>query len=128
MINIIFFIFLPILLTVSGEFLLKNSLNAIELAPGLMGVVSFMTEPMILASLLLIVIGGFLWLIGMSKFELSFMYPFLSINYIVIILGSKFFLNESVSIYRFISALFIIVGLILISRSPYSEDLEKDES
>jgi drug/metabolite transporter (DMT)-like permease len=75
----------------------------------------------VLAGSLCIVAASILWITAMSKFELSFLYPFLSINYLCIIFGSKLFLNESISLNRYISAIFISIGLILISRSPYSE-------
>ena len=69
----------------------------------------------------LIFCGGILWLVAMSKFELSFIYPFMSLNYVVIIIGSQLLLNESVSLSRYIAVGFIGVGLFFISRSPYSE-------
>ncbi|NQY74752.1 MAG: hypothetical protein HRT90_08330 [Candidatus Margulisbacteria bacterium] len=122
--KVFFFILLPICLTVLGEVLLKISLNALSNTLSFSSALGIMTNPFVLLSILIIILGGLLWLVGMSKFELSFMYPFLSINYILIMLGSAFILNESISIYRLISTGFIITGLIFITRSPYSEEHE----
>ena len=53
-----------------------------------------------------------------GKFQLSFMYPFLSLNYVIIIVGSDLFLGERVAVNRYVSILFIIIGLVIVSRSP----------
>ena len=76
-------------------------------------------SPIILVGILLISLSALLWIIGMTKFQLSFMYPFLSLSYVVIIIGSEFLLNEQVSFNRYLSILFIVIGLLLISRSPH---------
>ena len=114
------FVFLPIFLTISGEFILKIALNASPIVSGLAGVVQLITYSEALFGILCIVVGGVLWLVAMSKFELSFIYPFLSINYIVIMIGSDIALNESVGWNRYVAIGLIIIGLGVISRSPYS--------
>lgn len=63
--------------------------------------------------------GGFLWLIAMSRFELSFIYPFFSINYVVVLVGSSLLLKEEVSWVRYVAIICIFVGLLFISQSHY---------
>ena len=114
--NIIFFIFTPIILTVCGEFLLKfgvSNVPAGEAVTLLMIIVNYK----IITGILFIGLAAILWIVGMSKFQLSFMYPFLSLNYVLIIVGSELILKENVHINRYISILLIIVGLIFVSRS-----------
>jgi drug/metabolite transporter (DMT)-like permease len=74
----------------------------------------------------IITLGGVLWLVAMSKYELSFIYPYLSINYISVLLGSQWVLHESVGWSRYVSVIFIVIGLVLISRSPHSEVLKNE--
>lgn len=78
-------------------------------------------DPIVMLSVGTIFVGTVLWLVAMSKFELSFIYPFLSLNYVVIVLGSQFLLGESVSLLRYGSVLLIVIGLVFISRSPNFE-------
>ena len=47
-------------------------------------------SPIILVGILLISLSALLWIIGMTKFQLSFMYPFLSLSYVVIIIDRIF--------------------------------------
>ncbi len=110
------FVILPVLMTTSGEFMLKRFINEAHASGA--GVYA---SPLVWLALALITAGGILWVIAMSKYELSFIYPFLSINYISIVIGSQWVLGEAVSPIRYLSVFFIVVGLLLISRSPNSE-------
>ena len=114
-------VFFPISLAIFAEFLLKISVSSLPPLTGIASLPLVLTKPGIFIGVGLLLISGLLWLVALSKFEMSFIYPFLSINYVVIMLGSQFFLNETVSVSRYISVLLIILGLIIISRSPYSE-------
>ena len=123
------FVILPVLLASGGEFMLKHSINHQETSEVVLSwfdsVLRMLANPLIVMSLLMIVSGGVLWVVAMSKYELSFLYPFMSLNFLVIVVGSQFFLGESVSIYRYVAVVLIIVGLVIISRSPYSENTKE---
>ena len=112
------FIFLPIFSSVLGEFLLKYSVDDMPITFSLAGAQMLLSKPLLILGILFIIISAIFWVIGMSKFQLSFMYPFLSLNYVIIVVGSEWLLNEQVSMSRYIAILLIIIGLIFISRSP----------
>ena len=63
------------------------------------------------------VIGGFLWFYALSLNDLSFAYPFLSLNYILILLVSIIYFNESVNLIMWLGVIVICSGVIIISRS-----------
>ena len=117
------FILLPVLVTTLGEFLLKSTINSIHFDPSIVSYTDklllhfFPSTPFaaeiashlrhfelisthlgVLGAIACIIIGGLLWIVAMSKFELSFLYPFLSINYVLVIVGSQWLLGEAVSI------------------------------
>ena len=112
-----FFILVPILFTVIGEFLLKYSVDGLSIGLNIQSFYTVFNSPLIFLGLGLIGVSAILWIIGMSKFQLSFMYPFMSLNYVIIIVGSEFLLNEDVQFNRYLSILFIVIGLVIISRS-----------
>jgi multidrug transporter EmrE-like cation transporter len=58
-----------------------------------------------------------LWMAVLSKVEVSFAYPFLSIGYVVAALVGYQFFGESLSLTRIAGILVICVGVFLISRS-----------
>lgn len=57
------------------------------------------------------------WLYVLSKVEVSYAYPFLSIGYILTAIIGYFAFNENLSAIRIIGILVICFGVILISRS-----------
>ena len=57
------------------------------------------------------------WLVLLSRVELSYAYPALSMGYVLITLVSVFFLGEQVSALRWAGVLVISLGVFLISRS-----------
>ena len=58
-----------------------------------------------------------LWMSVLSKVEVSFAYPFLSIGYVISAVVGFFFFGESLSAIRVAGILVICVGVVLISRS-----------
>lgn len=58
-----------------------------------------------------------LWMSVLSKVEVSFAYPFLSVGYILAAVAGYFFFDENVSLTRIIGIGVICLGVFLISRS-----------
>ncbi len=58
-----------------------------------------------------------LWLIVLSKLDLSYAYPIVSINFALVALSSKIFFKERVSKKRWLSIFIIIIGVILVTLS-----------
>jgi drug/metabolite transporter (DMT)-like permease len=56
------------------------------------------------------------WLIALSRMELSFVYPFISLTYILVLALSYLVLRESIGLNKIAGTALIILGLILISR------------
>lgn len=60
-------------------------------------------------------IGTIFWILALSKFDLSFAYPFLSIGYILILIISYFIFKEDINAFKVLGIFAIIAGIILIS-------------
>lgn len=58
-----------------------------------------------------------LWMVVLSKVEVSFAYPFLSVGYVVAAVVGYYLFGESLSLTRIAGILVICVGVYLISRS-----------
>lgn len=69
------------------------------------------------ASLLCYGISVILWLVVVSRVEISYAYPFLSIGYVVVAISGYMLFGENVNIYRISGILVICFGVFLISRS-----------
>lgn len=111
---------IAICLTVTGELLLKNGMNrlgALHLSSLLPMIPRMVRSPFIMGGFAFIAGGAVFWLAVISRVDLSFAYPMLSIGYILVLLFSTVFLKEHVNTVRWIGALVIILGVYLITRS-----------
>jgi len=75
------------------------------------------TEKFVVIGVMLYVIATLLWLVILSKAELSFAYPMLAIGYILIAIFSKILFGENVTFVRVIGILLISVGVFLLLKS-----------
>jgi len=109
-----------IILGVVGQFFMKFGVNKIGSLEEL-GIVKFMTtalfSPFVLVGLGLYGFSAFLWLILLSKLDLSIAYPALSVGYVLVLLISTLFLGEQVSPVRFGGVLLIMAGIVFVFRS-----------
>lgn len=109
-----------IILGVAGQFLIKFGVNRVGGFEEL-GLLKFLIQsflsPFIFSGLALYGFSAVLWVILLSKIDLSVAYPALSLGYVLILLVSSLFLGEQVSILRFAGVLLIIAGIVFVFRS-----------
>ena len=74
-------------------------------------------EKFVVIGIVLYAIATLLWLVVLSKAELSFAYPMLAIGYILIAIFSKIFFGENVTFVRFFGILLISMGVFLLLKS-----------
>jgi len=111
---------IAICFSVSGELMLKTGMNQIgllslkNLGPTLLKI---LTHPRILGGFGLFALGAIFWLAVLSRVNLSWAYPMLSLGYILVLIISALVLKEHVSSVRWIGALVICAGVYLVFRS-----------
>ncbi|MDW8404241.1 EamA family transporter [Chloroflexus sp.] len=107
-------------LTVTGEVLLKIGINHVTTHVG-----AFSLEPRVLwatftdwrviLGFALVFGGAIFWLGVISRVDLSFAYPLLALNYVIILIPSRVLLNEPITTMRLVGAMIIVVGVIVIT-------------
>jgi len=68
-----------------------------------------------LAAIACLGMGVFLWLIVLSRHELTFAYPLLSSSYVLITLYARFVLKEYVPTSRWVGVFVILCGIFLVT-------------
>ncbi len=63
------------------------------------------------------VLGAGLWLLVLSKVDVSMAYPFVGLGFVMTMLLGWLFLQETVGMIRISGTFLIVVGVILVSRS-----------
>lgn len=117
---VIILILINTVLTVSGQTFLKLGINKVQsLHPSSLAnffLNSFLT-PEVVFGICLYSISMFMWLVILSKANLSFAYPVVAISYVLILISSVVFLHETVTPIRIIGVAVIILGVGLISQT-----------
>ncbi len=117
------FIITGVLLNAAAQLLLKAGTNALGgaihvnaqnwFATG----VKVFTQLPILAGLACYVISLVVWIIGLSRTDVTIAYPMLSLGYVVGAIGAWMFLGEAVSPQRLLALGVIVVGVALLART-----------
>ena len=84
-------------------------------------ILKYLSSIFMWSGLLLYIFTFFIWIIILSKIELSLVYPIQAAGYVLVPVIAILFLNESVSFLRWIGVISIIIGICLLSRSPAKE-------
>jgi uncharacterized membrane protein len=76
------------------------------------------TTPKVIAGLGISALSTLMWLVALSRLELSYAIPMMNgIFYVLVLLASRLVLGEKVTFQRWVGALLIIVAMALISKS-----------
>jgi len=74
-------------------------------------------NPFVILGVSFYLLSFFIWIFVISKIDLSYAYPLVSINFVLIALFSKIFFKEKVSNKRWLSIVIILLGVILVTMS-----------
>jgi drug/metabolite transporter (DMT)-like permease len=107
-------------LTVIGEVLLKlgvarvgEQVGAFSLDPQVLW--ATFTEWRVILGFALVFGGALFWLGVISRVQLSFAYPLLALNYLILLVPARFILNEPITFTRIVGAAIIVFGVIVIT-------------
>lgn len=75
------------------------------------------TNGYVLSAVFLTIVTAIAWVLAVSKAELSYIYPFMALSYVLVALFSLLVFKEDVSTIRWIGIMVVCVGVFLISRS-----------
>ncbi len=117
------FIITGVLLNALAQLLLKAGTNALGGAIHLTADnwfqtgIKVATQLPILGGLACYAISLVVWIIGLSRTDVTIAYPMLSLGYVVSAFGAWMFLGEAVSPQRLLAIAVIMVGVALLARS-----------
>ena len=75
-----------------------------------------LADPVIISCFAAIGLASLLYLSMLPKYELNRIYPFMAINFVLVILGSHLFLGESLTLLKITGVLTIVLGVALAAR------------
>ncbi|MCH8956007.1 hypothetical protein IIA28_11935 [candidate division KSB1 bacterium] len=114
---------LSVFFTIMGQLLLKKGTLiqgniSLDLQQFWVTVWKILTNPYLVSWVLFAGASAFLWIIVVSKFDLSFIFPVsLSLTYVLIALGSWWWFGESLPPARIVGISVMCVGIFLVYKS-----------
>ena len=115
-------VLLGVLLNAAAQLLLKAGTNAIghfTFSPeNILPIgIKIASEPHILGGLACYVVSVVVWIMALSRVEVSIAYPMLSIGYLVSAIAAWYLFGEAVTVMRMTGIGIIIVGVYIVARS-----------
>jgi multidrug transporter EmrE-like cation transporter len=116
------YILMTVLLTVFGQLVFKWRMDLKgEFPSGALNKFQYIIwaylDPWIISGFAAAFLASMFWSITLTKFELSFAYPFTSLSFILVLFLSTLIFKEPFTINKLVGVLLIIGGLIVISRN-----------
>jgi len=116
------YIFLTIFFGVYSQLVIRWQVDmAGDLPISLMGKAGFifrlLLKPWVISAMAATFLSGISWMLAMSKFELSYAFPFVSLNYVMVLLAGYYIFHDSFSLQKLIGTALVVCGLIVISQA-----------
>lgn len=111
---------MTVCLNTAGQFMMKagiNKIGKIELSRFLDYVPRVVTSGFVIGGFFAYAVSAALWIVILSRAELSWAFPMVSLSYVLTAIFSPVLLGESFSVHRFIGILVICLGVFLVGRT-----------
>ena len=118
-----------VVMGVVGQLVLKIGADSVGeirlLSPGAIeSLVGVASNPYVQLGIPLFIMGSMLWMVVLSRFDLSHAYPFLGLNYLLVTLMAWLVLGEQVKPTRWIAVGLVILGIALVGQSAVHQRKE----
>lgn len=115
------YIFATIIFTVYGQLMLKWRIVKFGAFPAdAFDKVKFLfflfLDPGILSGFVAGFLASLAWMAAMTKFDLSHAYPFMSLNFVVVLLLSAWILTEPMTLQKVLGVALIVLGTVVAAR------------
>jgi len=114
-----FYLFLAIAFGVASQLIIKWKMSAFSfddyetIYDKFVFAIGMLLNPYIIISLIFTLLAGLTWMIAMTKFDISYAYPFTTLGFVFVFIFSVVLFGEVVNWWKIIGLVFIIIGLII---------------
>jgi multidrug transporter EmrE-like cation transporter len=110
-----------VLLTVYGQLIVKWQVGRAGEFPVAVGdklqfLLRLAVTPWMISVFLAAFVAALAWMAAMTRLELSRAYPFVGLSFVLVMIGSAIFFDESLSVSKVTGVLLIVLGLAVGSR------------
>ena len=116
---VIFLLAIDIIMVVCGQVFIKKGMNEVgsfSSMPFFDFLLKTINSNWVMLGFLLYIFTSIIWVMILSKVNLSYAYPMLSLSYLLILLLSWAYLNEDIYVEQLVGILLICCGVYLINK------------
>lgn len=77
---------------------------------------SLLVNPWVISGIFSTFLAGVSWMLAMTKFDISYAFPFVSLNYIIILFAGVVIYHEPINLMKIIGSLIVVIGIIVLSK------------
>ena len=115
------YIFLPILLTVYGQLVIKWQVKSAGVFPSetldkIWFILGLLLNPWVISCFATAFLSALAWMAAMTKFTLGYAYPFMSLSFVLVVGLSAVFFHDSITVPKVVGITLIVAGIIIGSR------------
>jgi len=115
------YILLTIVLTVYGQSVVKWQLNLVSMPQGgaaakLWFAAGLLTNPWILSGFVSYFLAALCWMVALSRFEISYAYPFMSVSFVLVFLLGALLFKEPLTASKLTGMALIATGIVVLAR------------
>lgn len=116
------YILLTLVFTVYGQLVLKWQISQagampVELVDKLLFLLRQLLNPWIISGFFSAFLASLAWMAAMTRLDLNYAYPFMSLAFIIVMVFSVLFLGESLTWQRVFGTALVMSGLIVIAKT-----------
>ncbi|MDH5763211.1 MAG: hypothetical protein OEZ51_09525 [Nitrospinota bacterium] len=115
------YILITIVLTVYGQLIVKWQVNLAGEFPSevwdkVMFLGKLMLNPWVISSMVAALLASFTWIAALTQLQLSYAYPFMGLTFVLVLLLSGLFFQETISWFKISGVILIVTGISLSSQ------------
>ena len=116
------FIALTLFFTVYGQLVMKWQMSGAGPLPAdaiakMLFLLKQLLNPWIISGFFSAFLASLAWMAAMTRFDLSYSYPFMSLAFVIVMVIGATFLGESINLSKIIGTAMVIGGLVVIARA-----------
>lgn len=113
-----FLILFQVFINTAAQLFLKNGAKAIDFSQSVCAIfLSMLCNVNIWMGGAIFVVSFLLWIYLLNQFELSFLYPFGSLSFVLAAVGGWFFFGENINLCRIFGIFLVFIGVIFVAKS-----------
>lgn len=74
-------------------------------------------KPWVISALIATFLAGISWMMALTKFEISYAFPWTAINFVLVFLMAAVLFGEAINVYKIIGMALVVAGIVLLGKT-----------